>query len=70
MTKFFNKSKNAHFVAFLVHSPHFIDSFFLQKIRTFHAQLHMALSNPMSKFRKNQSSSKKKSGGRTGRSYL
>ena len=59
ITKFFNKFESAHFVAFSVHSPHFIDSFFLQKIRAFHAQLHMALSKPMSKFRKNQSNSKK-----------
>ena len=59
INKFFNKSESAHFVAFLVHSPHFTDSFILQKIRVFHAQLHMALSKPMSKFRKNQSNSKK-----------
>ena len=67
ITKFFNKFKNPYFVAFLAQLPHFIEIFFLWKIRAFHAEL---LSNSMPKFRKSRSNSKKMSGWWTGRFYF
>ena len=70
ITKFFNKSESAHFVAFLVHSSNYIDSFFFKKSGPFtHNFIWLCLSSCQN-LEKTDPIPRKCSDGRTGRFYL
>ena len=70
ITKFFNKPESAHFVAFLFHSPNFIDSFSFKILGPFTQNFIWLCLSPSQNLEKTNPIPRKCSDGRTGRFYL